>query len=402
MFLMLSYTRTAMVALLVGLLLGVLSLLSTSRRARAMLSRAAPGRAAHRAARRPAGRHLVQARPGPGPVRHADRPDQGVGPRVPASRATPGPMLFGVGLTDKSIDGLPIDSGFLAVYHEEGRLGVVVVVTLLVALVGATVFAPPGPRRAVALFLVTYCIVASYTETGIGDMSSYILSLLVAASLVWGSHGHAVTPHEAEALARCASWSCTTGTARRRRAARTASSTRRSPSSASGWPRRRALRGGQRRHRVVRPARNGPRCALKVVWAADAKRDLAAAIDRFAPRRRAPAQHVPAAQPVGAGRDRRGRRAGGGDAAQLPARSAPGGTLFRDGAVCHDCLGRSPLAGRAPRLLPGLVAADGAERRVDRGQHRPLAAGRRAASWCCRRPSASSSPRPASPAIAWW
>jgi hypothetical protein len=59
----------------------------------------------------------------------------------------------------------------------------------MVALIGATVFAPPGPRRAVALFLVTYCLVASYTETGIGDMSTYILSLLVASSLVWGSHG---------------------------------------------------------------------------------------------------------------------------------------------------------------------------------------------------------------------
>ena len=47
----------------------------------------------------------------------------------------------------------------LSVYHEEGMVGVVIVVGILTALVGSTVFAPPGPRRAVALFLVTYCIV---------------------------------------------------------------------------------------------------------------------------------------------------------------------------------------------------------------------------------------------------
>ena len=192
-FLMLSYTRTAMVALLVGLLLGVLCMLSTSRRARAMLSvllLAAPlivllaGPLADTWFKR--GQDDAQFATLTGRTKAWDLVYQ-----FPRDTRTD---LFGVGLTDKSIEGLPIDSGFLAVYHEEGRLGVAVVVTLLVALVGATVFAPPGPRRAVALFLVTYCIVASYTETGIGDMSSYILSLLVAASLVWGSHGHASRP----------------------------------------------------------------------------------------------------------------------------------------------------------------------------------------------------------------
>jgi hypothetical protein len=46
----------------------------------------------------------------------------------------------------------------------------------------------------VALFLVTYCIVASYTETGVGDMSTYILSLAIAASLVWGRSSRPRTP----------------------------------------------------------------------------------------------------------------------------------------------------------------------------------------------------------------
>ena len=32
-------------------------------------------------------------------------------------------QLFGVGLTNKSFDGLPIDSSWLAVYHEQGYVG---------------------------------------------------------------------------------------------------------------------------------------------------------------------------------------------------------------------------------------------------------------------------------------
>ena len=41
-----------------------------------------------------------------------------------------------------------------------------------------------GLRRAVALFLITYCLVASITETGLGDASPYLLELVVAASLL--------------------------------------------------------------------------------------------------------------------------------------------------------------------------------------------------------------------------
>ena len=52
---------------------------------------------------------------------------------------------------------------------------------LLLAMVATHV---RGPRRAVALFLVVYCVVASITETGLGDASPYLLDLVVAASLL--------------------------------------------------------------------------------------------------------------------------------------------------------------------------------------------------------------------------
>ena len=34
------------------------------------------------------------------------------------------------------------------------------------------------------MFLIVYCIVASYTEVGLGDASPYLLNLAVAASLL--------------------------------------------------------------------------------------------------------------------------------------------------------------------------------------------------------------------------
>ncbi|MFC3449804.1 O-antigen ligase domain-containing protein [Amycolatopsis speibonae] len=92
--------------------------------------------------------------------------------------------LFGVGLTDKSYDGLPIDSSWLAVYHEQGYVGIVIVGAFLLVLVVVAVLRPPSPARACAIFLITYCLSASYTEAGLGDASPYLLHLALAASLL--------------------------------------------------------------------------------------------------------------------------------------------------------------------------------------------------------------------------
>jgi hypothetical protein len=92
--------------------------------------------------------------------------------------------LFGTGLGNKSFGGLPIDSTWVATNLELGRLGVAIVVALLLALLLAAVTRPAGPRRAIALFLIVYCLTASFTETGLGDASPYLLELAVAASLL--------------------------------------------------------------------------------------------------------------------------------------------------------------------------------------------------------------------------
>ncbi|GAB3583452.1 membrane protein [Amycolatopsis endophytica] len=92
--------------------------------------------------------------------------------------------VFGTGLSNKSFDGLPIDNSWLAVYHEQGYLGVTIVALFLITLVVVAVSRPPSPQRACALFLITYCLAASYTEAGLGDASPYLLHLAVAAGLL--------------------------------------------------------------------------------------------------------------------------------------------------------------------------------------------------------------------------
>ncbi len=91
---------------------------------------------------------------------------------------------FGTGLSNKSYGGLAIDSSWVATYYELGLFGVCCGIALLAILAVTSVTRPPGPRRAVAIFIIVYCLVASFTETGLGDASPYLLELTVAASLI--------------------------------------------------------------------------------------------------------------------------------------------------------------------------------------------------------------------------
>jgi hypothetical protein len=92
--------------------------------------------------------------------------------------------VFGSGLSNKSFNGLSIDSNWLAVYLDQGWFGIAIDAFLLLLLIFLAVTQQRGIRRAVALFLVVYCIIASITETGLGDASPYLLDLVVAASLL--------------------------------------------------------------------------------------------------------------------------------------------------------------------------------------------------------------------------
>ncbi|MGH3517721.1 MAG: O-antigen ligase family protein [Haloechinothrix sp.] len=181
--LLLSHTRTATLGLVVALAVAGLSLALTSARARRAFAGAVLV----------AG--FVAMAFGPGVQawirRGQDQENftnltgrQKVWDALLAETRTPSEHLFGVGLTNKSFNGLPIDGGWLAVYHEQGLVGVAIVVAFLATLVVVAALRPPSVARACAVFLIAYSLVASYTEAGLGDASPYLLHLTVAAALL--------------------------------------------------------------------------------------------------------------------------------------------------------------------------------------------------------------------------
>ncbi len=93
-------------------------------------------------------------------------------------------VLFGFGLSNNSFNGLPIDSNWLATYSDQGLFGIILCGMLLLFLFVVAYYQPRGPQRALALFLATYVLVASLTETGLSQPSSYLLEVTLAASLI--------------------------------------------------------------------------------------------------------------------------------------------------------------------------------------------------------------------------
>ncbi|MEU1367411.1 O-antigen ligase domain-containing protein [Streptomyces sp. NPDC005803] len=179
----LTHTRTATLGLLIGLALAIASLILTSAAARrffawtvlcAAVAAVAFGSAVQAWFLRGQSQENFTSLTG----------RQKVWDALLAAPRTPSEYLFGAGLGDKSFDGLPIDNSWLAVYQEQGMTGVVLVAAIVVVLGGVALLRPPSLSRACAIFLISYCAIASYTEAGLGDASPYLLHLAVAASLL--------------------------------------------------------------------------------------------------------------------------------------------------------------------------------------------------------------------------
>ncbi|GAA0939509.1 MULTISPECIES: hypothetical protein [Streptomyces violaceusniger group] len=179
----LTHTRTATLGLFLGLALAIGSLLLTSAAARRFFSRAvlcatvaAVGFASVLQAWFLRGQSKENFSSLTGRAKVWDA--------LLAAPRTTGEKWFGMGLGDKSFGGLPIDNSWLAVYNEQGLVGVTLVAAIIIVLGGVALLRPPSLERACAIFLISYCAIASYTEAGLGDASPYLLHLALAASLL--------------------------------------------------------------------------------------------------------------------------------------------------------------------------------------------------------------------------
>jgi O-antigen ligase len=179
----LTHTRTATLGLLLGLVLAIGSLLLTSAAARRFFTWAVV--CATVAAVGFAGALQAWFLRGQSKDNFSSLTGRAkVWDALLAAPRSTGEKWFGVGLGDKSFGGLPIDNSWLAVYNEQGLIGVTLVAAIIIVLGGVALLRPPSLQRACAIFLISYCAIASYTEAGLGDASPYLLHLALAVSLL--------------------------------------------------------------------------------------------------------------------------------------------------------------------------------------------------------------------------
>jgi len=92
--------------------------------------------------------------------------------------------LFGFGLSNLSFNGLPIDSNWLGAYFDLGIVGVIICAAMVLFPLISGYLQPRSAQRALGLFLATYLLLSSFTETGLSDANVYLLELALAASLL--------------------------------------------------------------------------------------------------------------------------------------------------------------------------------------------------------------------------
>jgi len=181
--LLLTHTRTALVAGLVGALVAGLSLFAINRRVRRAFAITV----------------IVVAVAGiplaPFVVNYLARGESSQGISTLSGRTSHWAIvvdeqrpetnkLLGSGESNDFAGGQAIDSTWLSTYQNQGLVGDALVGMMFLTVLVGTLLSPPGPSRAIALFLVAYCLVASFTETGMGEASQYALDMALAASLI--------------------------------------------------------------------------------------------------------------------------------------------------------------------------------------------------------------------------
>ena len=181
--LILTHTRTALVGALAGLVVAGLSLMATEPRVRRLfVAMGAAVAVAVAAFSGPITTWLVRGQNSQQLIGLSGRANFWA--PILAYPRNKFEEIFGFGLSNAQFGGLPIDSNWIASYQEQGLLGITVCAAMLLFLFLVSFFQPRGVQRALALFLVTYCLIASFTEVGFTDASTYLLDMTVAASLL--------------------------------------------------------------------------------------------------------------------------------------------------------------------------------------------------------------------------
>lgn len=181
--LLLTHTRTALVGLAVGLVVGGLSLIAVTPRVRRLFGAIAAIAVIAFAAASSAITSWMARGEGSTELTNLSGRTNFWGPLLAYPRTT-FQEIFGFGLSNGSFNGLPVDSNWMISYQDQGLFGVVGCAVILVYLLIAACFQSRGVRRALALFFVVYCLTASFTEDGITNPSTYMLDVTVAASLL--------------------------------------------------------------------------------------------------------------------------------------------------------------------------------------------------------------------------
>lgn len=181
--LLLTHTRTALVAMLVGIVMASLSMFAWRRRVRRAVLTGLAVLLLAGAAFEPVVAHWLTR--GENTTQLTDLSGRTIvwTALVNAPRSE-GQIIFGFGLSNGSFEGLPIDNSWLATYQDQGLFGDIIDGLILATLLALVALRPRSPARAIALFIIIYCLLASYTETGLGNASPYMLDLAVAASLL--------------------------------------------------------------------------------------------------------------------------------------------------------------------------------------------------------------------------
>ncbi len=184
----LAHTRTALAGMVAGLLVAGLSLIVTRSRARKLFATAAVAVSIGAiTAASAVVTWLARGQNAVGLLSLSGRTE--FWQMVLTAPRTGFQEIFGFGLSNGSINGLPVDSNWLEAYLEQGLFAVIVCALMVLFLLVAAFFQPPGIRRALALFLITYCLVASFTQVGFAQPTTYLLELTLAASLLVPSGG---------------------------------------------------------------------------------------------------------------------------------------------------------------------------------------------------------------------